>query len=194
MTPARHTAHRPSRHRTSRTTLRGSVLGIVAGVSVSAGLLAATTAWGSTLQTVPAREAPPVGAPVVPGLATAGTPAGTVVTSDGFTVYRFDQDAAHSATPTTSTCVGACAKDWPPLLGDGVPPLSGIPAGLVGTIGRPDGTQQLTLNGWPLYRSAQDTRPGDVQGTPTTRSRTETQADTGTPWHAIGPDGRPATP
>jgi hypothetical protein len=55
-----------------------------------------------------------------------------------------------------------------------------VPADLVGTVGRPDGTQQLTLNGWPLYRFAKDTAPGDVNG----------EGVDGT-WRAIGTDGKP---
>ncbi|MBN9101782.1 MAG: hypothetical protein J0I49_27340 [Pseudonocardia sp.] len=137
---------------------------------------------------VPASEAVPVGsrpaatvqAPAADagGLATASTTVGTVVTSEGYTLYRFSQD---TATPSTSTCVGACATAWPPVLGDGVPAVDGLPADLVGTVGRPDGAQQLTLNGWPLYRFAEDTAPGDVNG----------QGVGGT-WQAIGPDGTPA--
>ncbi len=137
---------------------------------------------------VPASQAVPVGsAPAAAvqapasdagGLATASTTVGTVVTSEGYTLYRFSEDTAK---PSTSSCVGACATAWPPVLSDGVPAVDGLSADLVGTVGRADGTQQLTLNGWPLYRFAKDAAPGDVNG----------QGVGGT-WQAIGPDGKPA--
>jgi len=140
---------------------------------------------------VDARDAAPVGAtaevsggsagPTVSptgGLGTAVTAVGTVVTTDGFTVYRFAQDGT---TPSQPTCLGACEAQWPPVHGDGQPALQGIPAGLVGTVGRPDGTQQLTLNGWPLYRYAGDTRPGEAKG-----------EGIGGTWAAMGANGSPA--
>ena len=133
---------------------------------------------------VPANQAVPVGpvtavptGPVTAGLATGTTQLGTVVTSDGFTLYRFDKD---SATPSTSTCLGPCATTWPPVLGDGVPAVEGLPADEIGTVGRPDGTQQLTLNGWPLYRFSKDAAPGDAKG-----------EGMGGTWRAIGVDGKP---
>jgi predicted lipoprotein with Yx(FWY)xxD motif len=137
---------------------------------------------------VPARDVAPITAPTAAaaaalppgGLATAVTPVGRVVTSDGFTLYRFDKDTAD---PPRSACAGACAAQWPPVLGDGVPALQGVRQELIGTIGRPDGTQQLTLGGWPLYRHVEDTRPGDVTG-----------EGAGGAWHAIGVDGKPAAP
>ncbi|MFC5993067.1 hypothetical protein ACFQE5_02455 [Pseudonocardia hispaniensis] len=154
----------------------------LSGLAV-AGLLFAVGACGYTSGT-PASQATPVGAasapataPVAGGLATAVTPLGTVVTSDGFTLYRFDKD---SAQPPKSTCADACATDWPPVLGDGVPPLQGITQRSIGTVARADGTEQLTLNGWPLYRFAKDTAPGDVKG-----------EGVGGTWHAIGVDGKP---
>ncbi|MCE0768337.1 hypothetical protein LWC35_36415 [Pseudonocardia kujensis] len=106
------------------------------------------------------------------------TAVGTVVTSDGFTVYKFANDRND---PSAATCTGDCAKKWPPVQGDGQPALQGIPSGLVGTIGRPDGTQQLTLNGWPLYRFSGDTRPGDAKG-----------EGVGGTWQAMGVNGTPA--
>lgn len=146
--------------------------------AVTAALLAAA-GCGSMLQTVPAREAPAIGAPAaaaLSGIATTATAVGTVVTSDGFTVYRYDKDRAN---PSTSTCTGACTKSWPPVLGDGTPRLQGVPERLVGTVGRPDGTQQLTIDGWPVYRSSKDTRPGDVAG-----------AGASGTWWTIGADGK----
>lgn len=133
-----------------------------------------------------ARDAVPIGdlaaggTPVpTGGLGTGVTAVGTVVTTEGFTVYRFAND---TTAPSASTCVDECAVRWPPVKGDGQPALQGIPTGLVGTIGRPDGTQQLTLNGWPLYRFAGDTAPGEAKG-----------EGVGGTWAAMGANGSPAS-
>lgn len=190
MTRNRHAVPGPRRSRSGPVReKRGPVAGIVGGIVGSAatalGLLMVTAACGSTLQSVPAREAAPVGGvaaaatAATPGLATVSTPLGTVVTMDGYTVYRFDKDTPD---PSKSACAGECAKAWPPLLGDGTPRLSGVPADKVGTVGRPDGSQQLTLNGWPLYRFAEDAAPGDTKG-----------EGVGGTWRAVGVDGKPAS-
>ena len=69
---------------------------------------------------------------------------------------------------------------WPPVeAGSGTPELDGIDASLVGTVERSDGSQQLTLNGWPLYLFAKDTQAGDAKG----------QA-VGDVWWVVGPDGK----
>ena len=58
-------------------------------------------------------------------------------------------------------CTGACAKQWPPLLvmkGDMVARhVKGV-MGTLGTVTRPDGHVQVTLNRRPLYTYHADTR------------------------------------
>ncbi len=64
----------------------------------------------------------------------------------------------------TIRCTGACAKAWPPVLvRRGVvvrKRVAGI-RGVFGTIRRPGGGRQLTLNRRPLYTYAHE-RPGQV--------------------------------
>ncbi|MEU1473262.1 SCO0930 family lipoprotein [Streptomyces sp. NPDC005761] len=104
---------------------------------------------------------------------------GKVVTdSEGFTLYRFDKDTAN---PPKSNCEGDCAKAWPPVPAGNVTAAAGTDAALIGKVTRADGTQQLTLAGWPMYRYAKDARPGDAQG----------QGVGGT-WFASAPDGKKA--
>ena len=111
-------------------------------------------------------------------LTAAQLPLGTVVTSGGATLYRFDKDTPK---PPSTTCNGACATTWPPLLiTGGAPALSGVEQSLVGTVTRPDGARQVTLNGWPLYRYSKDT-PGAATG-----------EGIGGTWHAVAPTGKPA--
>ncbi|MEV0096555.1 hypothetical protein [Streptomyces sp. NPDC050738] len=88
---------------------------------------------------------------------------GTVVTdSKGFVLYRFDRDTAK---PPASNCTDACAALWPPAVATGSSvSLQGIDKSLVGTVTRADGSKQLTLGGWPLYRYAKDDEPREPYG------------------------------
>lgn len=86
-----------------------------------------------------------------------------VVNGAGLTLYRFDRD---SNNPPQSNCDGDCAATWPPVT---VTPggkifVAGVKAEAVGTVRRSDGTRQVTVGGWPVYRFAKDTKPGDTKG------------------------------
>ncbi|WP_327676018.1 COG4315 family predicted lipoprotein [Kitasatospora sp. NBC_00458] len=147
---------------------------LVAGCGSSGGTPAGPAA-PSTPSTAPTAPATP--APATTTLRTAtDAKLGTVVTDgSGFTLYRFDRDGA---TPPTSACTGSCTVIWPPAPADGTPTVSGIDPALVGTVTRVDGSHQLTLDGWPLYRYAPDDKPGDTKG----------QGVDGT-WWAVTPSG-----
>ncbi|GGM45484.1 hypothetical protein GCM10012275_15680 [Longimycelium tulufanense] len=99
-----------------------------------------------------------------------------VADSEGFLLYRFDKDTAK---PPKSNCAGECAKKWPPVLAQGKPTLEGVDPSLVGTVKRSDGTEQVTLAGWPLYRFAGDPKPGAWKG----------QGLQGV-WFVVAPDGK----
>jgi predicted lipoprotein with Yx(FWY)xxD motif len=103
---------------------------------------------------------------------------GAVIEDEGgWVLYRFDKDTAKSK--PKSACEGTCAKVWPPALtNDGKPTLKGVDSDLVGTVTRADGTKQLTVAGWPLYRYIGDKTPGKWSG----------QNVAGT-WFVIKPDG-----
>ncbi|MFG3497589.1 SCO0930 family lipoprotein [Streptomyces sp. NPDC047928] len=106
---------------------------------------------------------------------------GKVLTdSKGFTLYRFDKD---TASPPKSACEGECAKAWPVVAADGAKPPAGVAPSLLGEVTRSDGTKQLTVDGWPMYRYAKDTKAGDING----------QGVGGT-WYAAAPDGKKAAP
>jgi predicted lipoprotein with Yx(FWY)xxD motif len=149
----------------------------------------ALSGCGTPTSGVPASVAAPVGngSPIGgpstvdagrDSLSTATTFVGTVMTSGGFTLYRFTKD---KAAPSTSTCTGTCASTWPPIGGDAQPTLDGVDAKLIGTVVRPDGTKQLTIDGWPVYRYIKDMLPGTVNG----------RSVQG--WLAVGADGKPLT-
>ncbi len=104
---------------------------------------------------------------------------GPVVTdSKGAVLYRFDKDTAK---PPKSACAGDCAKAWPAVPADDATASAGIDAGQLGRVVRADGSAQLTLAGWPVYRYAKDSEPGIATG----------QGVGGT-WHALAPDGKKA--
>ncbi len=102
---------------------------------------------------------------------------GKVVTDqNGWVLYRFDSDTAK---PSKSSCEAKCATIWPPAITDGNPVLNGVDASLVGTVTRGDGSMQITLNGWPLYRYIGDKAPGQWKG-----------QNVGAKWFVSAPDGK----
>jgi predicted lipoprotein with Yx(FWY)xxD motif len=83
-----------------------------------------------------------------------------LVGTNGRTLYLFEKDKSKK-----STCSGACATAWPPLLTTGKPKASGkAKASLLGTTKRSDGTTQVTYNGHPVYYFIQDKKAGDTKG------------------------------
>ena len=91
-----------------------------------------------------------------------GGPQGDYIAdAKGMALYVFTQD-----TGPTSACYGGCAKAWPPLLTTNASTIT-LGAGVSGAAaitGRTDGSEQVTLNGVPLYFFAKDAKPGDVNG------------------------------
>jgi predicted lipoprotein with Yx(FWY)xxD motif len=123
----------------------------------------------------PAAGAP--GAPAAPkqvgfqasGLVNKKSPRmGHVVTDNkDWTAYRFEGDTKGAE---TSGCENVCAEAWPPLLANSVDDLklTGIDRKLVTLLPRADGSKQIALNGWRLYRFGKDGGPnkwlGQAQG------------------------------
>ena len=74
------------------------------------------------------------------------------------TIYLFTHDRSSS-----STCAGACASAWPPVLTGAAPSAgTGLSARLLGTTRRSDGTLQVTYGGHPLYYYVNDVKPGQI--------------------------------
>jgi len=87
------------------------------------------------------------------------TDLGTIlVDDDGFTLYVFTVD-----TEGESTCYDDCAGLWPAVPGDSAISTD-LDASIFGTTTRTDGSEQLTVNGQPLYLYTPDTGPGDTTG------------------------------
>ncbi len=148
------------------------------------GGLAATilAGCGGTSNPVVTFSAPP--AAVVPStLSVEPSPEGPIVaTGSGYTLYEFTTDTASKSTCVTSACI----LEWPPVIAHGTPTTArGLEQGLVGTIGRPDGSRQVTYSGHPLYRWNPDVKPGMVTG--------QAVSNEGGTWYVVDPAGRPIT-
>jgi predicted lipoprotein with Yx(FWY)xxD motif len=82
-----------------------------------------------------------------------------LVDRDGAALYAADQES-----DGTIRCRGGCLGIWLPLEASGTPTGSDDVTGELGTVERPDGATQVTLDGKPLYRFAEDPEPGKVTG------------------------------
>lgn len=100
-----------------------------------------------------------------------------LVDGKGSSLYLFEAD-----TSTKSTCAGACAVAWPPVLTSGAPQAGKDAKGaLLGTTKRSDGSTEVTYNGHPLYYYAGDTKPGDTNG--------EELSQFGAKWYVLNAAG-----
>ena len=83
-------------------------------------------------------------------------------------------------------CTDACAAIWVPLtVGDEPTGSDGLTADL-GVVTRPEGTQQVTFNGRPLYTFIEDSGPDVVTG----NGFSDTFGDLGLfEWHVATPTG-----
>ena len=63
--------------------------------------------------------------------------------------------------------------------------MPSAPAGVTATFGvlhRPDGTEQLTVDGWPMYTYVGDTKAGAITG--------QGQNSSGGLWWVVSPSGK----
>jgi predicted lipoprotein with Yx(FWY)xxD motif len=106
-----------------------------------------------------------------------------LVNAKGRTLYLDDQEKSGRI-----LCAKAdCTAIWAPLTIKGSKAPTG-PADVndrLGTIKRPDGITQVTLDGAPLYTFAYDMIPGDVKG----NGQKDTFDGTSFSWHAATPNG-----
>jgi predicted lipoprotein with Yx(FWY)xxD motif len=101
-----------------------------------------------------------------------------LVDSRGITLYDFVADKRGR-----SSCYGACATYWPPLLTKRKPHAGiGVRASLLGTTKRKDGKLEVTYNHHPLYYFVGDRKPGRATG--------QGLNQFGAPWWALSPAGK----
>ena len=83
----------------------------------------------------------------------------------GRALYTFKNDKPATATaPAVSACTGACAANWPAFYAEKVIAPSTVDSSLFASLAKPDGSEQLTYKGMPLYYYAADSAPGDIKG------------------------------
>ena len=105
-----------------------------------------------------------------------------LVGTNGRTLYLFEKDKTKK-----STCSGACATAWPPLLTTGRPKAAAAAkASLLGTTKRSDGTTQVTYKGHPVYYFYLDKKAGDTKG--------EGVDGFGAEWYVLSPTGAKIEP
>jgi predicted lipoprotein with Yx(FWY)xxD motif len=138
--------------------------------------LAATTALASVVVVAAfAGGAERVGTKVAVAKSRLGT---ILVDSKGITLYDFVQDKGGM-----SSCYGACAALWPPLITKGKPVAGhGVRASLLGTTKRKDGKLEVTYNGHPLYYFVSDRKPGQTTGQDVNQF--------GALWWVLSPSGK----
>jgi predicted lipoprotein with Yx(FWY)xxD motif len=105
-----------------------------------------------------------------------------LVDARGRTLYLFDKDKRGM-----SSCNGACAAYWPPVLTTAKPRAgAGVRASLLGVTKRADGRRQVKYAGHPLYTFIGDKKAGQTSG--------EGLTDFGAAWDAVAPNGRSIEP
>jgi predicted lipoprotein with Yx(FWY)xxD motif len=89
------------------------------------------------------------------------TTLGATVLTDahGMTLYRLSGEQDGRFICTSSSCL----QVWHPVSASSASAPSGT-VGSLGTVKRPDGAEQVTYKGMPLYTFASDQQPGDAKG------------------------------
>lgn len=82
---------------------------------------------------------------------------GVITDEKGMSLYVWDNDLT---APGKSVCNGACSMSFPPMLAKEGAKAAGDHAFIL----RDDGQQQWTYKNRPLYRWANDSKPGDSLG------------------------------
>jgi len=109
----------------------------------------------------------------------------SVFPNASFPVYTLSRDRGHlrddartHATGGESDCQGECAVYWPPVLTSERPEAGpGVDQGALGVIVRPDGSQQVTYHGRPVYLLNNDAYIAGITGTKSING-----AASDTPW------------
>lgn len=133
----------------------------------------ATTTTEAMVTTTSATDTSTSGAQAMDGVHATDSDLGTIlVDPEGFTLYVFTVDSEGE-----SACYDDCAATWPPVPAD-TPIGSDLDDSQFGSTTRTDDTEQLTINGMPLYRYSPDENPGDTNG-----------QGVGDVWFVVDPDG-----
>ncbi|HEY2435572.1 MAG TPA: hypothetical protein VGH93_00215 [Solirubrobacteraceae bacterium] len=94
------------------------------------------------------------------------------------TIYLFTRDRS-----SVSTCYGACAAAWPPVITHGAPRRTGRLPGALGVTRRRDGAEHVTYDRQPLYYYTGDRSPGQIL--------CQNVNEFGGTWLVVSPSGKP---
>ena len=156
-------------------------------------LVAACASGGSSSSSAAPAGSSPAAAGASSAAASGGGSGSTVITTatssgdtfltdgSGRAVYLWAKD-----TGSTSTCTGACAGAWPPVMATGTVTAAGSAmSSELGTTTRSDGTKQVTYDGHPLYYYAGDSGAGMASG--------QGSDNFGAKWWLVTPSGSDVT-
>jgi len=137
------------------TPLPGLLLAACGTSSSTTSSSTAATASSSQPTTTPASTASGASVRIVHNSTLGAT---ILVDPQGMTLYHLSGEQTGHFICSTSACVAV----WHPLAVSAGASPSGTTG--LGTVKRPDGTEQVTYNGEPLYTFAQDTGEGEAKG------------------------------
>ena len=100
-----------------------------------------------------------------------------LVDGKGMTVYYYQPDVPNSG---VSTCTGGCSQHWPAATAFGMTPVA---VGVTAKITEISTSQQIVVNGRPIYTFAGDSKAGDTNG-----------QGIGGVWYVVSPAGVELTP
>jgi predicted lipoprotein with Yx(FWY)xxD motif len=147
--------------------------------AMAVAVLAAGCSSTSGAQVPPSAVPPTIDAASTPQFKTS-----VLTNSAGFAIYIFQPDHAGR-----STCTGACAVAWPPILlaaDQHAIAGPGVEASLLGTEPYSGHQSVVTYNGWPLYSYKNDTTAGVAAGQALNLN--------GGYWYVMQTDGTPVVP
>jgi predicted lipoprotein with Yx(FWY)xxD motif len=150
----------------------------IALVAAGYGRSASGAAYSSPPYGAPAQATAPKGIARAAKIGVASSKLGRIlVDARGRSLYLFEKDKRGK-----SSCNGACAAAWPPLVASGKPSARvGVKASLLGRTKRTDGRWQVTYNRHPLYVFVKDARKGQANG--------EGVDAFGAEWYLVSPAG-----
>jgi predicted lipoprotein with Yx(FWY)xxD motif len=136
-----------------------STMRVDTAARVDTAMRADTTTRRDTAVAMPA--APAAAAGVELSVADAPGVGAYVTDASGRAVYIIE-----SSDNAAVECVGPCATEFDPVIGTATiaTGATGLEASMLGTRALPDGRQQVTYNGKPLYFSRSDAAKGDTKG------------------------------
>jgi predicted lipoprotein with Yx(FWY)xxD motif len=158
---------------------------LLTGTAKSNGATQGTGDWAAKNGGVPDEATEPIAEKWVQLTASkAGNLDPVVVNGARLTLYRVDKDKPNSKTSACNAADG-CDQKWPAVTvaPNGKVFIAGIKKSDIGFFKREDGRIQVSVHGWPAYRFAQDSKPGDTLG-----------EGVGGTWFGLRPDGGKAMP